>query len=377
VKILFVIDVYDFETNGITISAKTFMNELRLKGHEVRFLCASDKPGEEFKYCLPPWKIRIVKNVMRKQGVDFAKIDRKIIAEALDGVDIVHTFMPFKVSKVVYEMATERGIPVIAAFHIQPQNVSYNFPLMKIIPRVNAYLYGRFRRKYYKLVKDIHCPTQFIADELVRHKYKAKMHVISNGVAPMFTPGEKDRPEEWADKFTIVCVGRFAPEKRQKILMKAVANSKYRDKIQLVFCGSGPRDNKLKKLAEKLKLFASFGHYKRPDLLRVLRSADLYVQPSKIEIECIACIEAFATGLVPIIANSKLSATRHFAIDDRSLFKVDDPKDLTKKIEHFYENPQEVKELREQYIEKGREYALSKSVDKIEEVYKEILGGEN
>ena len=371
-KILYVIDMYDKETNGMTVSGRTFMNELRARGHEVRFLCASDKP-EEFKYCLPPWDLRIARNIMRKQGATFAGIDRKVIAEALDGVDIVHTFTPFKVSKVVYEMATAKKIPVIAAFHIQPENISYNFSPLRVIPKVNSLIYIWFRERYYKYVKDIHCPTQFIANELVTHKYKAQMHIISNGVAEMFTPAKADKPAEWSDKFTIVCVGRLAPEKRQKVLMKAVSQSTYRDKIQLVFCGVGPRDQWLKKVAQKFKVNASFGFYTHSELLKILRSADLYVQPSKAEIECISCIEAFSTGLVPIIADSNLSAAKHFAIDNRSLFKVDNHKELTKKIEYFIERPEEVNELRKQYIEKSYDFALSKSVDKIEDVYNKLI----
>ena len=371
-KILYVIDMYDQVTNGMTVSARAFMSELRDRGHEVRFLCASDKP-EEFKYCLPAWDYKFVHNIMQKLGAVFAGIDLKVIAEALDGVDVVHTFMSFKLSKVVYEMASAKGIPVIAAFHVQPENISYNFSPLRIIPGIDSFIYRHFRQKYYRFVKDIHCPTQFIANLLVKHKYKAKMHVISNGVSGIFTPGKAERPTEWGNRFTIACVGRMSPEKRQNILMKAISKSKYCDKIQLVLCGVGPRDNWLKKLAKKLNVNTFFGYYTQSELLKILRAADLYVQPSKVEIECISCLEAFSTGLVPIIADSRLSAARYFAIDERSLFKVDDHKDLTKKIEYFMEHPEAINELKKLYIEKSQNFTMSKSVDKIMDVYNEVI----
>ncbi|MCL2675938.1 MAG: glycosyltransferase [Firmicutes bacterium] len=371
-KILFVIDMYDCATNGTTVSARTFMKELRARGHEVVFIAASEKE-EEFKFCVPPWKLWFVKRIMEKQGAMFARVDRAVIAEALEGVDIVHTFLPFKLSQVVNEMAKEKGIPVVAAFHCQPENITYSFWPLRIIPGITSIIYNRFKRLYYRHVKDIHCPSRFIADELTKHGYKARMHVISNGVADMFTPGPANRPEEWGDKFVIACVGRFAPEKKQETLIKAVAASKYRDKIKLVFCGMGQLDDHLKSLAKARKVDASFGFYSRDKLLNILRSSDLYVQPSVAEIECIACIEAFSTGLVPIIADSKLSATRQFAIDKRSLFRTGKYKELARKIEYFMERPEEVKELSAKYIEKGREYPLSKSVGQIEEVYGAML----
>ena len=74
---------------------------------------------------------------------------------------------------------------------------------------------------------------------------------------------------------------------------------------------------------------------------------DLYCHPAEIEAEAISCIEAIACGKVPIIANSPRCATKAFAVDERSLFKVNDSKDLARKIDHFIEHPEEIKELSE------------------------------
>ena len=59
----------------------------------------------------------------------------------------------------------------------------------------------------------------------------------------------------------------------------------------------------------------------REPLADFYNQCDLYVHAAEAEIEAIACIEAFASGLVPVIANAKMSATKQFALDKRSLFK--------------------------------------------------------
>ena len=46
-KILFVIDTYDTNNNGTSISAQRFAGELRRRGHEVRILCADPQETDE------------------------------------------------------------------------------------------------------------------------------------------------------------------------------------------------------------------------------------------------------------------------------------------------------------------------------------------
>lgn len=83
------------------------------------------------------------------------------------------------------------------------------------------------------------------------------------------------------------------------------------------------------------------GFYGQEELLRLLNSCDLYVHASDAEIEGISCMEALACGLVPVIANSPLSATPQFALDDRSLFQAGNAGDLADKIDYWIEHPEE------------------------------------
>ena len=90
--------------------------------------------------------------------------------------------------------------------------------------------------------------------------------------------------------------------------------------------------------------------YSKEELCDVINYSDLYCHPSEVEIEGIACLEAVSTGLVPVISDSKRSATKYLAIDDKNLFKCNDSVDLAKKIDYWFEN-KDIKDLyKETYI---------------------------
>jgi 1,2-diacylglycerol 3-alpha-glucosyltransferase len=378
--IVMVIDQYDTEnaaaekSKGAAIWASRYAEELRSKGHEVRIAATGDPaPG---KYVMKTKYYPFVSKIADQNGFAFARMNEPELRKAFDGADLVHFFMPFKLSYTSLKVAQELNIPVFSAFHAQPENVTYNLGF-KNFPFVATYIYGRFNRMFYKHFDHIHCPTEFIAGKLKEHNYKGKLHVISNGVAEGFYPKQVERPAELKDKFIIGMVGRLAAEKRQDLIIRAVALSPYKDKIHLDLCGQGPKEQMYKKLAKKLKVSASFGYYAKAELLNHINMFDLYVHASEIEIEAIACLEALACGKVPIIANSPNSATKNFALDSRSLFHNKDHENLRRKIEYWMDHPDQIEEMSGKYIEAAKANTLSKSIDQIEKVYEMVIAEHN
>ena len=96
-----------------------------------------------------------------------------------------------------------------------------------------------------------------------------------------------------------------------------------------------------------------------------------YVHTAYVELESIACLEAIVTGLVPIICNSKRSAARFFAQDDRCLYRKWDSEDLKNKIEYFIENPEELDRCREKYRKQANVSRLTECMKKMEEMLTE------
>lgn len=389
-KLLLVIDTYRTNNNGTSISGQRFTEELRKRGHEVRIICADPMPSDMSDlsdqnslaygdtYLLRERHIYPFDSLIHKHGFRFAnslsRESKQIIREAVEWCDMVHCMMPFVLSATAKKIADELGKPATAAFHIQPENLTSSVGLGKV-SWITNFTYWFFRQLVYRRFTHIHTPSQFMADEIAKRGYEqyAELHPISNGIDPSFHYRRMPKQKEFQGKVVITMTGRLSGEKRQDLLLKAVIQSEYKDYIQLVFAGKGPREDYYRRLGARLPLTPIFGYYTREQLQDLLAQTDLYVHASDMESEAIGCIEAFATGLVPVISDSQLSATRQFALDDRSLFEAGNPTDLARKIDYWLSHPAEREEQAHRYAQHAEQYHLSKSVDQFEQMLQQEM----
>lgn len=370
--ITFVMDQFGETSNGTACTALRFADILKQKGHEVRVLTASKVSGDGI-YTLPEWKLPVFQYIIERNGIKFAEPDEEIITRAIEGSDIVHMLMPFKLQRATKEIADKLGVATMAAFHVQPENITYNIKLNKFKP-LNFFLYKKFK-KFFDKFSHLHCPSEMLREILDSYKYRSAKHVISNGVIADFHANSKaERPPEWKDKYVIVMSGRLAREKRQDVLIKAVSKSKYADKIQLVLCGKGHIQSKLEKMGRKLlKNPLQIKFCTKEELIDIFSVADLYVHASEVELEAISCMEAFFCGLVPVISDAKMSATKQFALTDCNLFKAGDACDLAEKIDWFIEHPQEKEKMSRDYTEYAEEFRIEACVDKMIGVFNTVV----
>ncbi len=376
--ITFVLDMFGSSNNGTTVTCMRTARLLRERGNEVRIIAYIPKDHEDLSMykVLPCDRVVIpfFDKLILDNGMVIAKGDYKTIAEFIKGSDIVHCMLPFYLEKQVRRVATVMGIPVTSAFHVQPENVSYNLNLGKIKP-FNSLIYFLFNKWLYRYTRLVHTPSEMMKDQMIKHHYKNEICAISNGVSDRFKPFFTGKPEQYKDKYVILMIGRYSAEKRQDLIFKAIGKSKYNSKIQLILCGQGPLLKNYQKMSKKyLANPCKFGFMSQEELAKTINFADLYIHSSDAESEAISCIEAFSCGLVPVISDSKLSATNHFALDDRCLFKAGNYKSLKERIDYFIEHPEVKNELSAKYIEYGHSFALDKCVEKLEEMFnREIL----
>ena len=370
-RLLIVVDQFDSGNNGTTISAQRFARALRERGHEVR-VAAAGKPAEG-KYALPRIHfLPLVDNIIKSQGMCFARPRRATLRAAMEWADVVHFMMPLPLEQVGRKMACQMNKPHTAAFHVQPENITSTLGLRRA-RQVNEALYAWFRDSFYNHFTHVHCPSEFIAGQLRAHGYTARLHVISNGVDDCFYPRREEKQGPLAGKYAVLMIGRFSEEKRQEVLLQAARESRHAKQIQLVLAGQGPREKHLRKLGERLPNPPIMGFYSTRQLCRLMAMTDLYVHTAVAEIEAIACLEAVASGLVPVIADSPLSATPQFALDGRSLFPADDAAALARKIDYWLENGAEREAMGRRYAESAARYRLASSAQKAEEMFHEAI----
>ena len=375
-KITIICDVLGEPNNGTSLAAYNLINTLMNKGHDVKVVC----PDPEKKciagyYILKKLNLGFLNGYLKKNGVCLARGSRKLIKAACEDADIVHGLIPFSAAKKALKYCRKHHIPFTSGFHMQAENFTSHI-FMMASNLVNNCTYRFLWRTYFNKVDAIHYPTEFIRDYVkCYNKNNVPAYVISNGVNfNYFYPKKVERPDNLKDKFVIIMSGRLSKEKNQQELLYAVKRSKYENKIQIMLTGDGPRREALIKLGKKLKLTNPIIQklYKHEELNTALWCGDLYVHTSIVEIEAISCLEAIATGMVPVIADSKKSATRKFALDDRCKYQSKNIDDLTSHIDYWIEHPEEKKDLQKKYKEFIKQFDFEKCMDNMEKMLVEV-----
>ena len=377
-NVTIICDVLGVPNNGTSVAAYNLINHLKSQGHNVTVVCCdADKEGMSGYKIVPTMKLGPIANAaLARNEVVPAKADPVILEEAIKGADVVHLLMPFPLSWKAVKICEKYGIPMTSSFHVQAENFTCHIGMMKSAFATKE-VYKYFFKKVYSHCAYTHYPTEFIKQDFESNiKKHVPSKVISNGVSEyFFEPAPVEAVEKQKaknkDKFTIVVVGRYSSEKAQQVLIKAVAKSKYKDRIHLILAGEGPKRRHYKHLVKKNGVDCEMRFFDHEELKEVLNAADLYVHTAYVELESIACLEAIVTGLVPIICNSKRSAARFFAQDERCLYHKWDSEDLKNKIEYFMDNPKELDACRKKYKTQANVSRLAECMNKMEQMLEE------
>lgn len=191
-RILLVIDQFDSDNNGTTISARRFAETLKRHGHDIRVVTTGDIPSQTDKYTVQEFRVPIFDELIKSQGMRFARPNKTTLEEAITWAEVVHFLMPFALSIEGEKIASRLGIPHTAAFHVQPENITSSVGLGRA-KGINTAIYKGFKRVFYNKFTHIHCPSRFIAGQLVKNGYTAKLHVISNGIDSDFVYQKKGK----------------------------------------------------------------------------------------------------------------------------------------------------------------------------------------
>lgn len=406
-KLLFVINNLYTRGNGLSASARRTITLLRERGHDVRVL--SSGTVEQAQACnftapeftLPARHFLLADAIISAQGYAFAKPKRKVIKQAVAWADVVHLEEPFGLQARTVHVAKRVGTPVLATYHIHPENITATIHLDGVWP-LNAFLLASWRRRIYALVQVVQCPSDSVRQRLQRWGLEDKLVTISNGVglAPSKpevsaktecsepsgrqvetkqTPGEAQ--PEGEQIYRLLVVGRFSREKDQATVLKAMRHSRYASQIQLVFAGRGPTEKSLRRAASRLvhdgvlKHAPSFDFFDAAGLDAQAEQADLYIHAAFIEVEGLSCLEVLRHGVVPVIAHSPLTATSQFALDAHSRFKARDPKALARAIDYWFSDNERRQTEAQKYLNIGAHYDINDCVSRLESVYRKLASG--
>jgi len=377
-KVLFVTNNAYTRGNGLSTSVRNTVRNLREYGVDVRLMAAAnpDPDGPQPDFPLKQWKIPLFEPIIRANGFCYARIERKVIREAVAWADVVHFEECFMLERVVRRIAVKQGKPMTATYHLLAENITANLGLPKknFISRL---ITGLWVKGAFNYCSDIQCPTDEVARHFKTFCTRPRVHVISNGIRlyDSFTP-EPRLPEPTVD---ILCIGRLAREKSQETLLNAMRHSRHAGQIRLFFAGNGPKAKKYRKMSDRLyrdgvlKYVPSFGFYTAEELRDLSRRCYLYVHCAWVEVEGLSCLEATREGLVPIIGEGELIGTSQFALCPESLYPACDSRALAERIDWWIEHPEKRNEMSVKYAEAAHNYALEDSIAALVAMFRQAL----
>ena len=367
-KIVFVADNVDGEKSGGVVSTRRFINYFK-KTDDLTVI--SSGKSEENKIVFPAFYVPFAKQQMQEMDFLFVWPDKKILAEAIKEADLVHIQFPFFLGYRALKIARKMNKPVVFGFHVQPENLMWNIGLN--YEWLNSFLYRFFIRTFYNKADLVLSPSEFGKKMLEKFSIQVPVEIISNGLPEQFKPKQCVKEPEFEDKFVILMVGRLAKEKRHDLVMQAIKQSRFKDKIQLVVTGQGALRAELIDLGNTLPNPAFFEYVSQEKLISLFNTADLFIHASEIELEGMAVLEAIGCGLPALISDAEHSASAQFALNEDFLFSAGNLENLTTKMDYWIEHETELKEAKIAYLEKAQAYAFDASAQHARSLYKELV----
>ncbi len=395
-NILFVENSINAQGNGLCASVRRTMRLLQERGYNVRILSmdqevSNPKGADVFvpDYVLQPFHVPVFQGLIESQGFCFAKSDRAVIERAVDWADVIHLQEPFPLQIVTARIAKKKGKPCVGTYHLHPENVfcSVGLGKAKLLNGLTLFLWEKLVFDHCQIVQ---CPSENVRQRLQRYGCRAELRVISNGMERTPNSGksacsashfsrEDDVSSLRDGYFNILSVGRYSVEKDQETLLQAMKYSKHSREIRLILAGQGPTEEKLRRQAAELigddilstpPIFHFFPKEQLPEIYPV---TDLYVHCAFIEVEGLGCMETIQHGIVPVIAESPLSATSEFALHKANKYPAQDPKALARRIDFWIEHPRRRAKEAQKYTTIEEKYDVDWCTDQLEEMYHDVV----
>jgi glycosyltransferase involved in cell wall biosynthesis len=266
----------------------------RADGHQVSFACSRSVRW--------PWY-----DGMRLALLSLSAARRLISALS---PDVIHVHSPLTLGLMARLAARQLSIPVVYTNHYLPENVR---PGSTRRSRLFDAAFYAYLVQFANQCAHVTAPTLTALQLLRAQGLRAPAQVISNGIdLRTYCPGPadsvvRDRYGLRADRPVILYVGRLSQEKGVDVLLAAVA--RLTTGVQVAIAGRGPDSVRLAATADRLGLsdrVRFLGFVPDADLPAVYRLADVFVIPSKAELQSLATMEAMATGL-PVVASDAYS----------------------------------------------------------------------
>lgn len=305
--------------SGISTSIAMLIRELAAQGHKVLLVC----PKFEEKENIHIAGVEIVRlpsiPAFVYPGLYLGTLNpqtMRIVREFQP--DIVHLMTPASVGIEGLGLAKAMGWPVVVTFHgyfmapeyIQVAKINFGTHY------VSRFLWS-YARVFFNACNAVICPTNYVKNDLKRHKFTKPLHVCSNGLEIDTSMKRKNDLKKFISlhgldpKKTAIYIGRTSTEKSIEelidcfaLVLQSVSDAK------LLIIGAGPALQELQALVEERKLSTHIiftGEMQHQDILDlgILHAGCMFVSCSRSEVQPMSMIEATAFGLPLVVYKAR------------------------------------------------------------------------
>lgn len=368
--------------NGVLTAVMNLAKGLADKGHKVYIVTPKFKGGTKFKY--PNITVRYIKGINAFIYED-VKLVSPISIRTLnflrkEKIDIIHFMSPWTTGNKAIFIAKILRVPIVGTFHTligDPENLKH-VHLNYDIVRKNVW---KYINSYYNKCDLVSCPSDFAKNELIKHKCKAPVKVISNGIETQEVNKNalKKLKEKYKNNQILLFVGRMAYEKNLEHLIdcfKLILVKK--PKIKLLLIGGGPQagviENKIKKegLEKKVIMVGQIEHDK---LLRdgYYQLADLFVSTSKTETFGLTILEAQMNGVICVVYDAAGSGYLIKHNKTGILVPEDKDKEFAKTVIEMLDNKKKCEDIRKNLKESVKIHYIPNIVSQWEKEYSKLI----
>lgn len=387
-KILIASDLYWPGINGVATFSRNLARGLAERGNEV-MVVAPSQTGKKYSerdgdytiartVSIPFWPV----NGSRVSVSPYLEV-RKVVKEFKP--DIIHTQTPLSVGLAALQVGARYGIPMVSTTHGMTENLTENIPYLTPVARPMTYLLKEYVRLIHRNISYMTLPTQSAIDMYrdTAQKVNFPVEAVSNGIdLKRFVP--KKVPSRFYERFGIpedkrivFYLGRLDAEKHLSVLVKAFAHVvRQRRDTHLLIVGAGNDADNLRELARNLDIVRSVtftGRVSDEDLPVLDRVGSVYCMTSPAELQCIAMLEAMASGL-PVVSIDA-GPLKELCQDGRNgyLTKVDDDQDMAQKILLILSDEEKRQAMGRESLAIARTHDLTHTLDRYEQIYRQVI----
>jgi 1,2-diacylglycerol 3-alpha-glucosyltransferase len=295
---------------------------------------------------------------------------------------IVHIQDHYPLSRSVIRQARYLHLPVVATNHFLPGNILLHVPFFRAITKGLSRLLWKMLLDVFNQADIVTTPTETAARILREQQLQVEVRAISCGVdlERFFPDNQVNRIKKRKsygldpDKLLYLYLGRVDRDKGVNLLLP-LFQELHRDDVQLAIAGKGSYLSALKarvKTNGRNGKVVFLGFIPEDELPALLNSADVFIMPSRIELQSIATLEAMATGLPVLAANAGALPELVDNNVNGYLFRPDDQEDAARAVNLMSEYPEQRSSMKCASLSKVQEHDIHNTLLKFENLYREI-----